>query len=66
MLTGVLKQTLTRLRAASILEERAKKKERADKIVVDDFDICVIRRTIHNMLILKKNYAKCELDPETD
>ena len=53
MLTGVSKRTLTRLRAASILEERAKRKERADKIVVDDFDRCVIRRTIHNMLILK-------------
>ena len=55
MLTGVSKRTLTRFRAASILEERAKRKERADKIVVDDFDRCVIRRTIHNMLILKTN-----------
>ena len=53
MLTGVSKRTLTRFRAASILEERAKRKERADKIVVDDFDRCVIRRTKHNMLILK-------------
>ena len=55
MLTGVSERTLTRFRAASILEERAKMKERADKIVVDDFDICMIRRTINNMLILKKN-----------
>ena len=55
-----------RFRAASILEERAKRKERADKVIVDDFDRCVIRRTMNNMLILKKNYAKCKLDPETD
>ena len=54
MLTGFSKRTLTRFRAASILEERAKKKVRADKIVVEDFDRCVIQRTIHNMLILKK------------
>ena len=50
MLTGVSERTLTRFRAAPILEEMAKRKERADKIVVDDFDRCVI-----NMLILKKN-----------
>ena len=50
----VLERTLTRFRAAPILEERAKRKERADKIVVDDFDRCMIRRTINNMLILKK------------
>ena len=37
MLAGVSKRTLTRLRAASIQEERARSKERSDKIV-DVFD----------------------------
>ena len=44
MLTGVSERTLTRFRSASILEERAKRKERAAKIVVDDFDRCDRRK----------------------
>ena len=34
--------------------EKTLRKPRSDKIVVDDFDRCVIRRTINNMLVSRK------------
>ena len=54
MLTRVLERLLTKFRTASFEEERAKRKERADQIIVDNFERCLISCTINNMLILNK------------
>ena len=60
MLTGVFIISLHRFKTQSLIEKVQPRKERSDKITVDDFDRCVIRRTINNMLVSKKNFAYCE------
>ena len=49
MLTGVPERSLLRF-ASSNLEESRVRKVRRDKLDVDDFDRCVIRRTIKEIL----------------
>ena len=53
MLTGVPERSLVRF-ASSNLQEKSCRKVRKDKLNVDDFDRCVIRRTINHMLVSRK------------
>ena len=52
-LTRVLERSLIKFRTASFKEKGAKRKERAYKIIDDNFERCLIWRTINNMRILK-------------
>ena len=49
MLTGVLERSLVRFRTGNLHENSTPRKVRSDKLEVDDFDRCVIRRTIRAM-----------------
>ena len=53
LLTGIPERSLNRFASMSN-GEKTLRKPRSDKIVVDDFDRCVIRRTINNMLVSRK------------
>ena len=53
MLTGVPERSLVRFRTGN-LHENSTRKVRSDKLEVDDFDRCVIRRTINDMLVSRK------------
>ncbi|KAJ8315588.1 hypothetical protein KUTeg_007738 [Tegillarca granosa] len=53
-MTGVPRRTLSRLKSFGIETKQADKKQRSDKFFIDDFDICVIRRTIINMYLNKR------------
>ena len=53
MLTGVPERSLVRFRTSN-LHENSIRKVRSDKLEVDDFDRCVIRRTINDMLVSRK------------
>ena len=53
MLTWVLEWSLVRFRTSN-LHENSIHKFRTDKLEVDDFDRCVIRRTINDMLVSRK------------
>ena len=54
MLTGVSTRTLSRIKAEPEKEILASRKPRSDKIELDNFDKCVIRRTVNEMYGLKK------------
>ena len=53
-MTGVPRRTLSRLKSFGIETKQADRKQRSDKFFIDDFDICVIRRTIINMYLNKR------------
>ena len=53
MLTGVPEWSLVRFRTSN-LHENSIRKVRSDKLEVDDFDRCVIRWTINDMLVSRK------------
>ena len=54
MLSGVSIRSIQRFKTQSLAEKAQPRKERSDKITVDDFDRCIIRRTISDMLVAKK------------
>ena len=54
MLTGVSERSLKRFKTQSLAEKVQPRKERSDNIIDDDFDRCVIRRTINKMLVSRK------------
>ena len=54
MLTGVSTRTLSRIKAEAEKEILTSRKPRSDTIELDNFDKCVVRRTVNEMYGLKK------------
>ena len=54
MLNGVSTRILSRIKAEPEKEILASRKPRSDKIELDNFDKCVVRRTVNEMYGLKK------------
>ena len=53
-LTGISTRTLSRINAEPEKEILASRKPRSDRIELDDFDKCVVRRTVNEMYGIKK------------
>ena len=62
MLTGVSIHSLQRFKTQSLAEKVQPRKERSEKIAVDDFDRCVIRRTLNDLLLVKKTLPTVQSD----